>query len=151
MESERAALIQVLRNQGIENLDVLECINTIPRHLYVDESYIHRAYRNRPLPIDKGQTISQPYIVALMTEQLLEGSNPEVGNTQKVLEIGTGSGYQTAVLARLYEKVYSIERIRALMNRAKKSINPLVWKMLCTGMQMAGWVGLKKHHSMGSW
>jgi len=105
MESERAALIQVLRNQGIENLDVLECINTIPRHLYVDESYIHRAYRNRPLPIDKGQTISQPYIVALMTEQLLEGSNLEVGNTQKVLEIGTGSGYQTAVLARLYEKV----------------------------------------------
>ena len=82
MESERAALIQVLRNQGIKNLDVLECINTIPRHLYVDESCIHRAYRNRPLPIDKGQTISQPYIVALMTEQLLESSNPEVDNTQ---------------------------------------------------------------------
>ena len=120
MESERAALIQKLRNQGIKNLDVLECINTIPRHLYVDESYVHRAYRNRPLPIDKGQTISQPYIVALMTEQLLEGSNLEVGNTQKVLEIGTGSGYQTAVLARLYEKVYSIERIHTLMNRAKK-------------------------------
>jgi len=118
MEAERTKLIETLRNQGIKNQEVLDCIAKIPRHLYVDEFYRHRAYWNRPLPIDEGQTISQPYIVALMTETLL--SNFARVSNKKVLEIGTGSGYQTAVLARLYEKVYTVERIHTLMDRARR-------------------------------
>ena len=118
MEAERTNLIETLRNQGIKNQEVLDCIAKIPRHLYVDEPYRHQAYWNRPLPIDEGQTISQPYIVALMTETLL--SNFERVSNKKVLEIGTGSGYQTAVLARLYEKVYTVERIRTLMDQARR-------------------------------
>ena len=118
MEAERTKLIETLRNQGIKNQEVLDCIAKIPRHLYVDVSYRHRAYWNRPLPIDEGQTISQPYIVALMTETLL--SNFVRVSNKKVLEIGTGSGYQTAVLARLYEKVYTVERIHTLMDQARR-------------------------------
>ena len=118
MEAERTKLIETLRNQGIKNQEVLGCIAKIPRHLYVDEPYRHQAYWNRPLPIDEGQTISQPYIVALMTEALL--SNFERVSNKKVLEIGTGSGYQTAVLARLYEKVYTVERIHTLMDQARR-------------------------------
>ena len=118
MEAERTKLIETLRNQGIKNQEVLDCIAKIPRHLYVDESYRHQAYWNRPLPIDEGQTISQPYIVALMTETLL--SNFARVSNKKVLEIGTGSGYQTAVLARLYEKVYTVERIHTLMDQARR-------------------------------
>ena len=118
MEAERTKLIETLRNQGIKNQEVLDCIAKIPRHLYVDEPYRHQAYWNRPLPIDEGQTISQPYIVALMTEKLL--SNFERVSNKKVLEIGTGSGYQTAVLARLYEKVYTVERIHTLMDQARR-------------------------------
>ncbi len=118
MEAERTKLIETLRNQGIKNQEVLDCIAKIPRHLYVDEPYRHQAYWNRPLPIDEEQTISQPYIVALMTETLL--SNFERVSNKKVLEIGTGSGYQTAVLARLYEKVYTVERIHTLMDQARR-------------------------------
>ena len=118
MEAERTKLIETLRNQGIKNQEVLDCIAKIPRHLYVDEPYRDQAYWNRPLPIDEGQTISQPYIVALMTEALL--SNFERVSNKKVLEIGTGSGYQTAVLARLYEKVYTVERIHTLMDQARR-------------------------------
>ena len=118
MEAERTKLIETLRNQGIKNQEVLDCIAKIPRHLYVDEPYRHQAYWNRPLPIDEGQTISQPYIVALMTETLL--SNFARVSNKKVLEIGTGSGYQTAVLARLYEKVYTVERINTLMDQARR-------------------------------
>ena len=118
MEAEITKLIETLRNQGIKNQEVLDCIAKIPRHLYVDEPYRHQAYWNRPLPIDEGQTISQPYIVALMTETLL--SNFERVSNKKVLEIGTGSGYQTAVLARLYEKVYTVERIHTLMDQARR-------------------------------
>ena len=118
MEAEITKLIETLRNQGIKNQEVLDCIAKIPRHLYVDEPYRHQAYWNRPLPIDEGQTISQPYIVALMTETLL--SNFEGVRNRKVLEIGTGSGYQTAVLARLYEKVFTVERINTLMDQARR-------------------------------
>ena len=118
MEAEITKLIETLRNQGIKNQEVLDCIAKIPRHLYVDEPYRHQAYWNRPLPIDEGQTISQPYIVALMTETLL--SNFARVSNKKVLEIGTGSGYQTAVLARLYEKVYTVERIHTLMDQARR-------------------------------
>ena len=119
MEAERTKLIEILRNQGIKNQEVLDCIAKIPRHLFVNETYQHRAYCNRPLPIDHEQTISQPYIVALMTETLLSKDFEEVSN-KKVLEIGTGSGYQTAVLARLYEEVYTVERIHALMDTAHR-------------------------------
>ena len=118
MEAERTKLIETLRDQGIKNQEVLDCIAKIPRHLYVDEPYRHQAYWNRPLPIDEEQTISQPYIVALMTETLL--SNFERVSNKKVLEIGTGSGYQTAVLAHLYEKVYTLERIHTLMDQARR-------------------------------
>jgi len=119
METERTKLIETLRDQGIKNQEVLDCIAKIPRHLYVDEFYQHRAYWNRPLPINEGQTISQPYIVALMTETLLSNDFERVNN-KKVLEIGTGSGYQTAVLASLYEKVYTVERIHTLMDQARR-------------------------------
>ena len=119
MEAERTKLIETLRDQGIKNQEVLDCIAKIPRHLFVNETYQHRAYCNRPLPIDHEQTISQPYIVALMTETLLSNDFEEVSN-KKVLEIGTGSGYQTAVLARFYEEVYTVERIHALMDTAHR-------------------------------
>ena len=118
MEAERTKLIETLRDQGIKNQAVLDCIAKIPRHFYVNESYRHQAYWNRPLPINEGQTISQPYIVAFMTETLL--SNFEKVSNKKVLEIGTGSGYQSAVLSRLYETVYTVERIHTLMVRARR-------------------------------
>ena len=118
MEAERTKLIETLRDQGIKNQEVLDCISKIPRHYYVNESYRDQAYWNRPLPINEGQTISQPYIVALMSEKLL--SNFKKASNKKVLEIGTGSGYQTAVLARLYEKVYTVERIYTLMDQARR-------------------------------
>jgi len=140
MEAKRAELVEILRHQGIKNFKVLDCINKIPRHLYVDESYLHLSYRNHPLPIGNEQTISQPYIVALMTETLLGDSNTEIDGLQKVLEIGTGSGYQTAVLASLYERVYSIERIHALMNKAKK-INQSLGLENVIYQNSDGWLG----------
>ena len=138
MEAERTNLIEALRDQGIKNQEVLDCIAKIPRHLYVDGPYRHRAYWNRPLPIDEGQTISQPYIVALMTETLL--SNSERVSNKKVLEIGTGSGYQTAVLSRLYETVYTVERIHNLMDQARRvhqsfDIENIIYK------NADGWLG----------
>ena len=105
----RDRLVERLKSQGITNLEVLETIRTVPRHLFMDEALASRAYEDTALPIGNNQTISQPYVVARMSAAILasEGRN-------KVLEIGTGSGYQTAILARLFKKVYSIERIRAL-------------------------------------
>ena len=140
MEAKRAELVEILRHQGIKNIEVLDCINKIPRHLYVDEPYLHLSYRNHPLPIGNGQTISQPYIVALMTETLLGDSNTKADGLQKVLEIGTGSGYQTAVLASLYERVYTIERIHTLMNRAKK-INQSLGLDNVIYQNSDGWLG----------
>lgn len=115
----RERLVQNLREQGIRNEAVLERIRSVPRHLFVDEALATRAYENTALPIGLGQTISQPYIVARMTEALLESA------PRKVLEVGTGCGYQTAVLAPLVKVVYSIERIKALLDRAKLRINEL--------------------------
>ncbi len=89
----------------------------IPRHLFVDEALREQAYNDNPLPIDAGQTISQPYIVALMTEAL------ELSGGEKVLELGTGSGYQTAILAELAERVFSIERIASLASGARKILD----------------------------
>jgi protein-L-isoaspartate(D-aspartate) O-methyltransferase len=110
----RDRLVQRLREQGITNLAVLDRIRNLPRHIFVDEALASRAYEDTALPIGFGQTISQPYIVARMSEALLEG-----GPLAKVLEIGTGCGYQTAVLAPLVGRIYSVERIEALQLRAR--------------------------------
>ena len=109
----RNRLVQELRGQGIEDERVLETIRNTPRHLFMDESLAYQAYANRPLAIGRGQTISQPYIVACMTEMLIQDGVPD-----KVLEIGTGSGYQTAILAKLIDQVYTVERIRQLQEKA---------------------------------
>ena len=116
----RERLVQRLREQGITNLAVLERIRNVPRHIFVDEALASRAYEDTALPIGFGQTISQPYIVARMTEALLEGGAPD-----KVLEIGTGCGYQTAVLAPLVGRVFTIERIEGLQQRAKERLREL--------------------------
>lgn len=113
----RDRLVQRLRDQGITNLAVLDRIRNIPRHIFVDEALGTRAYEDTALPIGFGQTISQPYIVARMTEALLES-----GPLHNVLEVGTGCGYQTAVLAPLVGKLYSIERIEPLLTRAKERL-----------------------------
>ena len=116
----RDRLVQRLRDQGITNLTVLDRIRTVPRHIFVDEAIASRAYEDTALPIGFGQTISQPYIVARMTEALLEG-----GPLGKVLEIGTGCGYQTAVLAPLVGRIFSVERIEALFKRARARLKEL--------------------------
>jgi len=116
----RDRLVQRLREQGIANPLVLERIRNVPRHIFVDEALSSRAYEDTALPIGFGQTISQPYIVARMTAALLEG--PPLGN---VLEVGTGCGYQTAILAALVGRLYTIERIEPLMQRAKLRLKEL--------------------------
>lgn len=116
----RERLIQRLYDEGLSNANVLEVIRRTPRHLFVDEALSHRAYEDTALPIGNNQTISQPYMVGRMTELLLAN-----GPLDKVLEIGTGSGYQTAVLAQLVERVFSVERIQALQERAKEQLAEL--------------------------
>jgi protein-L-isoaspartate(D-aspartate) O-methyltransferase len=116
----RDRLVQRLREQGIANLAVLERIRNVPRHIFVDEALGSRAYEDTALPIGYGQTISQPYIVARMTEALLEG-----GAAETVLEVGTGCGYQTAVLAPLVTHLYTIERIEPLLDRARERLKEL--------------------------
>ena len=116
----RDRLVQRLRDQGIRNLEVLDRIRTVPRHIFVDEAIASRAYEDTALPIGFGQTISQPYIVARMTEALLEG-----GELRNVLEVGTGCGYQTAVLAGLVGRIFTIERIEPLVKRAKERLKEL--------------------------
>lgn len=116
----RERLIQRLKDQGIKNQQVLDVMRVTPRHLFLDEALAHRAYEDTALPIGHGQTISQPYVVALMTEMLLSR-----GPRKKVLEIGTGCGYQTAVLAQLVDQVYSVERIKPLLDRARGLIRKL--------------------------
>ena len=116
----RDRLISRLEQQGINNGQVLDVMRRVPRHLFVDEALSHRAYEDTALPIGYGQTISQPYIVALMTQLLLEDASPN-----SVLEIGTGCGYQTAILASLLPQVYSVERILALHLQAKKRLSEL--------------------------
>ena len=116
-ERTRERLIQRLREEGIVNQDVLEVIRRTPRHLFVDEALAHRAYEDTALPIGNNQTISQPYMVARMSELLLED-----GPLDKVLEIGTGSGYQTAVLSQLVERIFSVERIKVLQDRSKERL-----------------------------
>jgi len=116
----RDRLVQRLREQGIANLAVLERVRNVPRHIFVDEALGSRAYEDTALPIGFGQTISQPYIVARMTEALLEG-----GPADNVLEVGTGCGYQTAVLAPLVGRLNTIERIEPLLTRARERLKEL--------------------------
>jgi len=111
----RDRLVERLRAEGIQNERVLEVIRTTPRHMFIDEALAHRAYEDTSLPIGQGQTISQPYIVARMTEIIIEQGIPD-----KVLEVGTGSGYQSAVLSRLVPKVYTVERINGLLVKARE-------------------------------
>ena len=116
----RDRLVQRLRDHGIRSEAVLEQIRNVPRHLFVDEALASRAYEDTALPIGLGQTISQPWVVARMTEALLDA-----GPCEKVLEIGTGCGYQTAVLAPLVKKVYSVERIPELLKRTRQRLREL--------------------------
>ncbi len=116
----RDRLVQRLREQGIANLAVLERVRNVPRHIFVDEALGTRAYEDTALPIGFGQTISQPYIVARMTEALLEAGVPD-----NVLEVGTGCGYQTAILAPLVARVNTIERIEPLLARARVRLKEL--------------------------
>ena len=116
----RERLVQRLREQGIRSEDVLNQIRNVPRHLFVDEALASRAYEDTALPIGLGQTISQPYVVARMTEALLDGFQGET-----VLEIGTGCGYQTAVLAPLVKKIYTVERIPELLRKTRQRLRDL--------------------------
>lgn len=116
-------LLKELEKQGITNSEVLATIKKIPREKFVTSEYKKRAYENIPLPIEQQQTISQPYIVASMTQILIQPPRPN-----KVLEIGTGSGYQTAILASLFNEVYTIERIPTLLEKAKNVLSNLNFK-----------------------
>ena len=123
----RDRMVQRLRDKGVTDERVLDAVATVPRHLFVDEALSSRAYDDDALPIGHGQTISQPYIVATMTAAILEG----VDGRGRVLEIGTGSGYQTAVLAALVGHVYSVERIGPLLERARKRLRALAVRNVC--------------------
>lgn len=119
-ERTRARMIDRVRAQGVKDEKVLSAMLQISRHLFVDEALASRAYEDTPLPIGFGQTISSPYIVARMTE-LVRGDGP----LGKVLDVGSGCGYQTAILAKLAKEVYSVERISALLDKARENIKKL--------------------------
>jgi len=116
----RDRLVERLRGNGIQDEKVLKAIATIPRHEFVDEALSSRAYEDTALPIGLSQTISQPWVVAKMTEAILDSGSPE-----KVLEVGTGSGYQAAILACLVPKVFTVERIEELLKRARRRFHKL--------------------------
>lgn len=119
-KKQRARMVETqIRARHIRDDRVLKVMEAVPRHLFVDEGLINQAYSDNPLPIGERQTISQPYIVALMTEAL------ELKGMERVLEIGTGSGYQTAVLAKLADRVFSIERVAVLATRARRILDRL--------------------------
>jgi protein-L-isoaspartate(D-aspartate) O-methyltransferase len=135
-ESERLAMVEEqLRRRGISDPRVLEAMAKVPRHLFVPQDYQSSAYEDRPLPIGEGQTISQPYMVAIMTQSL------ELNGREKVLEIGTGSGYQAAILAELAGTVYTVERISSLTQSAQKVLGGLGYENIFfrTGDGSKGW------------
>jgi len=134
----RERMVERLRQTGIRDERVLGAMAAVPRHLFVEEALASRAYEDTALPIGFGQTISQPYVVARMIESLLNGKNPG-----KTLEVGTGCGYQAAVLARVFPEVYSIERIKGLLERARGNLLGLK----ITNLRLAhgdGYAGLEK-------
>jgi len=139
----RERLVQRLIEQGIDNTTVLERIRSVPRHLFVDEALETRAYEDSALPIGQGQTISQPFVVALMTQALLEGGAGGTAALGKVLEVGTGCGYQTAVLSPLVRQLFTIERIGGLQRAARTRLNELGFGNIRFrhGDGMAGWPG----------
>jgi protein-L-isoaspartate(D-aspartate) O-methyltransferase len=116
----RERLVERLRSEGIRDPRILEAIRAVPRHIFVDEALASRAYEDTALPIGAGQTISQPFVVARMTEALVAG-----GVLDRVLEIGAGCGYQTAILTRFAAKVYSVERLETLLNQARERMHAL--------------------------
>lgn len=119
-DEERKRMVQIqLKPRGIADENVLQAMGKVPRHRFVPEDLMQSAYDDRPLPIGAGQTISQPYMVALMTQCL------ELNGDEKVLEIGSGSGYQAAILAELVQKVYTVERIEKLCNRTREVLKAL--------------------------
>lgn len=130
----RNRLVQRLKEAGIRNEEVLNVIATTPRHLFIDEALAHRAYEDTALPIGHGQTISQPYTVARMTETLLAN-----GPLERVLEIGTGSGYQTAVLSPLVRTLYSVERIESLHHRAVARLQGLGYDNVRAALSDGTW------------
>ncbi|WP_428454166.1 protein-L-isoaspartate(D-aspartate) O-methyltransferase [Photobacterium kasasachensis] len=131
---ERHSLLTFLHQLGIRNDNVLQAMAAVPRELFIDEALSHKAYENNALPIGCGQTISQPYIVAKMTELL------DLKPSSRILEIGTGSGYQTAVLAHIVEHVFSVERIKALQWQAKRRFKQLDLHNIST-KHGDGWLG----------
>lgn len=134
----RDRLIQRLRDSGIGDERVLAAMSRVPRHIFVDEALASRAYEDVSLPIGHQQTISQPYMVALMTESLLKGCE----NFNKILEVGTGSGYQASILAQLAKQVYSVERVRPLHVQAKQRFLTLQQHNIQTKLSRGdlGWV-----------
>ena len=134
-EKRRRMVREQISSRGVKDLRVLKAMEKVPRHLFVPPSLIDQAYDDTPLPIGFKQTISQPYTVAFMTELL------ELKGDEKVLEIGTGSGYQTAILAELAKEVYSIERIPELLEEAKKRLKELGYENvhLKVGDGTQGW------------
>ena len=119
-ETSRKRLIDEVRRWGVKDERVLRALARVPRHEFLDDAFKGRAYENSALPIGQAQTISQPYVVARMTEAVLEAGMP-----RKVLEIGTGSGYQTAVLAELVPGVFTVERLRRLSEQARRRLEAL--------------------------
>lgn len=130
----RERMVSRLREQGIRNQTVLDVMQETPRHIFVEEALTTRAYDDMPLPIGFNQTISQPYIVARMTELLLAR-----GPLDKVLEIGTGSGYQTAILTQLVKMVYTVERIYPLQRRARRCLRELHLRNVRMKHSDGGW------------
>ena len=117
----RTKLVEKLKRKGIRNPSVLDALEAVPRHMFLDPEQLDDAYVDTALPIGHAQTISQPFVVALMTEMILAAAKKR----QRVLEIGTGCGYQTAILAHLFDRVYSVERILSLSQRAEKNLELL--------------------------
>lgn len=140
----RARLIEELRSQGINDMAVLAAIGQTPRHLFVPEAVRHRAYENCPLPIGNGQTISQPYVQALYLQTL------QLKGKEKVLEIGTGSGYQTALLSRVAGQVISVERITELARSARKTLDSidLARVLIVVGDGTMGWKPLAPYDAI---
>lgn len=136
----RNRLMQRLREKGIADEAVLDVMSKVPRHLFMDEALASRSYEDTALPIGHGQTISQPYIVARMTELLLAGTRPR----HKVLEIGTGSGYQAAILGAFVQQLYTVERIEALYKHTRELLHDLGYRNITASLSDGSW-GLAKY------